>query len=58
MPFKPKAAPDDYPERNGSGKRGWDYWAAEQKKNLRKAIGDELYEWLLVKGNERRKGDS
>lgn len=46
MPFKPIASKDDYPERDNP-RRPWDEWGPqEQERNLRKALGDGLYEWL------------
>jgi len=46
MPFKPIATPEDYPERT-TPRRPWDEWGPQQQaENMRKCLGEDLWEWL------------
>lgn len=51
MPFKPIAEPEDYPERHQTMPR---HWVEEhQEKNLREALGGELWDYLERTTEER-----
>jgi len=51
MPFKPIAKPEDYPERTQRRPSGW--VTKHQENNLKRALGDPLWEYL--EALERRK---
>ena len=52
MPYKAKAEPADYPERD-SIRHPWEYWQAQQAAILREKIGSNLFNLLTTRLNER-----